>query len=137
MTKIKPQAGFHFIEILITLSLIAIMSHWMLAKYQLFIADARRREAQQGLLALASAMEEYAIQHMGYRGATLRKLRTPTKIAGNNYELVIVNTNTNDYLISAQPIGRQAILDARCGILSLTSTGERRASGSAGHSQCW
>lgn len=137
MTKFNLQAGFHIIEILITLSLTAIMSHWMLGKYQTFIAETRRREAQQGLFTLASVMEDYAIQHRGYGGATMKKLHTPAKIAGKNYELVIVYANTNDYLISARPLGRQAIVDARCGILSLSSTGESRVSGSGGHNQCW
>lgn len=137
MKKHQKLFGFHLLEILITLALTAIMSQWMLGKYQYFIADARRQEAKQALLALASAMEEYGLQQNGYTDATLQKCHIKAKVAANNYELSIRSATQQRYLISARPLGKQARLDSVCGVLTLTSTGEKSVSGSAPVTQCW
>lgn len=129
--------GFHLIEVLITLALAAILCQWMLGSYQYVIAKERRREAEHNLISLASALEEYAIEHSTYAGATLRKLHFPSLIAGDNYELEINYLRQSDYLISTHPLARQAELDKRCGVLLLSSTGEKSVTGSGSLSECW
>lgn len=129
--------GFHLIEILIVLALTSIMSHWMLSSYTSIIAKERRREAEQALFSLASALEEYALQHSSYAGATLQQLKLPSHIAGDSYELVINFARQNEFLISAHPLARQAENDTRCGILLLTSSGEKNMTGSGTQRECW
>ena len=137
MTKNNRYAGFHLIEILIALALTAIISQWLLGHYQNFIADERRREAEQALYALASALEEYAMANATYAGATLQNLRVQAIIANNTYELTINSAQQNDYLVSARPLRDQAKIDSRCGKLLLTSAGEKRSTGHDNTQQCW
>lgn len=137
MAKLLKCQGFHLLEILITLTLTAIMSQWMLGKYQYFIAKARRQEAKQALLALASALENYGLQHNGYADATLQNCRVNASVAANHYKLVIHSATGHRYQIAAYPLDKQARLDAGCGVLTLTSTGEKRVSGSSPVSYCW
>lgn len=129
--------GFHLIEILIVLALTSIMSHWMLNSYASIIAKERRREAVHALYSLASALEGYALEHASYAGATLRQLKLPTRVADGNYELVINFARQNEFQISAHPLARQAEIDTRCGILLLTSTGEKNITGAGTHKECW
>ena len=129
--------GFHLIEILITLAIISVMSHWVLANYQHFTAETRRREAVNSLFVLASALEQYALANSQYRGATLRKLNMQRSIAGGTYDLQIDNAQENTYQISAHPLQRQAEMDKRCGVLLLTSEGERRVTGTSNATTCW
>ena len=129
--------GFHLIEILIVLALTSIMSQWVLRSYTTIIAKERRREAEHALFSLASALEDYAIKHESYAGATLHQLKFPSHVASDNYELVINFARENEYLISAHPLARQAEIDTRCGILLLTSTGEKNMSGAGSPRECW
>ena len=130
-------SGFHLIEILITLTITAIISHWMLSNYRLYIVEERRREAEQALFSCASALEEFAIQHGKFTGATLKKLKINPRIKGRSYELQINLANDNRYIISAHPLEHQAALDKKCGVLVLTSTGEKSVTGSNSAEQCW
>lgn len=131
------QHGFHLIEILIVLAITSIMSHWMLSSYTKVIAKERRREAEHALYSMASALEEYAVEHATYAGATLRQLKIPSRVAGNNYKLMINSARQYTYVISAHPLAQQAEVDARCGILLLTSTGEKSMTGAGSQQECW
>lgn len=130
-----PNDGFHLIEILIALAMIGIASQWMIANYQHFIVEEYRREAQHGLVSLASALENYAFENNGFHGASLRKLKVPHYLSRHQYELRIEHVRKNGYLISARPLSKQAVKDAACGVLFLSSTGEKYVSGSA--TTCW
>jgi Tfp pilus assembly protein PilE len=123
--------GFHLIEILITLSLVAIMSHLMIERYQHFIVETRRKEAVQALHMLASAMENYAIEHSTYSGADFTKLKINPHISGGNYILIINHAHNDGYLLSANPLSHQADADKHCGTIKLSSTGELSVTGTA------
>jgi prepilin-type N-terminal cleavage/methylation domain-containing protein len=133
----KHLRGFSFIEIIIVLAMIAIMSHWMLGSYQGFIAAAKRREAENTLLTLASALEDYAVQRGSYSGATLRKLHLSALAANHDYEFKIIHADHHAYLIAALPVNRQALIDDQCGTLYLTAAGEKRVSGKTSAAHCW
>jgi type IV pilus assembly protein PilE len=137
MLLAHKYSGFHLIEILITLTITAIISHWMLSNYQFYIVEERRREAEQALFSCASALEEFAIQYGKFTGATLKKLKINPRLKGRSYELQINLANDNRYIISAHPLERQAKLDKKCGVLVLTSIGEKSVTGSNSAEQCW
>jgi len=137
MRSVYKNYGFHLLEILITLSIIAIISTWATSRYQSLIASTHRREAEHALIALASALESYAIENGSYREASLTKLKVSTLTANNTYKLQITTVTDRGFIISAQPQDRQAVNDDRCGTLALTSSGEKIIDGTADIKECW
>jgi Tfp pilus assembly protein PilE len=129
--------GFHLLEILATLCIIAIISSWTLSNYQRLIASEHRHEAEHALFALASAMESYAMENGTYEDATLEKLRIPHTAANNAYELHITIATNQNFIIAATPRHQQAEIDHACGTLSFTSSGEKKIDGSANLQDCW
>lgn len=135
--KYQKQAGFHLIEVMLTLSLIIILSHLLVTHYQHMIAAEKRQIAESTLFNLGSQLEEYAMTHMTYEGATMMKLGKPEHVAQGGYLIKITVSNRHDYLISAVPLLKQALEDKRCGILSLSSSGTKFVSGIDGVDTCW
>ncbi|HSW70560.1 MAG TPA: type IV pilin protein, partial [Gammaproteobacteria bacterium] len=62
--------GFHLIELLIVLSIACVLLAYALPNYSKHLIQARRLQAQTALLALASQMEAYFVEHQSYQGAT-------------------------------------------------------------------
>jgi type IV pilus assembly protein PilE len=137
MIYLNRQKGLHLIEILIVLALIAISSHWALGHYELIIAQQHRKTAQAGLYQLAIALEEYALENQTYAGATLQALGVKARVASRQYILTIDKANDVRFIISARPQPPQALRDQHCGVLSLSSEGDKLASGSQSSRSCW
>lgn len=137
MRQLHQNNGFHLLEILITLSIIAIISTWATSKYQTLIASTHRREAEHALIVLASVLESYALETGSYSDASLTKLKISTFTSNKTYKLKIVNATDRSFMISAEPMHQQAINDNQCGTLSLTSTGEKLNDGTAEVKDCW
>ena len=131
------QQGFNLIEIMMTLSIIVIICHFLLINYQTLIAAQKRHVAEAVLFQLASAMEEYAMKNMTYQGATLSILHVDEFAANKSYLMSIDKVGEQDYLISARPRVGQVENDKRCGILSLAGSGKKYISGKGSMIDCW
>lgn len=129
--------GFHLIELLITIGIIAILAATSIPTYSQYLMYEKRLEAASTLAKLAVKMEHYHIEHNTYEGATLQALQMPEYIAKDNYKLVIQSATSNAYELSAKPLGRQAEKDRVCGILTLNSLGKKTISGSGNLNECW
>ena len=127
----KIQEGFHLIELLVTLAIVAILASVGISRYTHYVTDANRLQAQQGLAQLNIALQEYQIENNSYAGATLKNLHFSDQFAEKHYRFSIQPTDTY-YLLSAIPIGTQAERD-RCGTITLDSTGKK----GAGKQDCW
>lgn len=134
---LKNNSGFHLIEILITLAIISILSVTAFPVYSQYIAKERRLEAVAILTNLAIALEEFHLENNSYLSATLKNLKISDNIANNSYQLIITSTTTNDYLITAKPLNRQAEIDQSCGSLTLNASGEKQISGTGRIDECW
>lgn len=137
MRLLHQNNGFHLLEILITLSIIAIISTWATSHYQTLIASTHRRETEHALIALASALESYALENGSYADASLIKLKISPHTANKTYKLKIQSATDRSFKISAEPLHQQAAYDNFCGTLSLTSTGEKSNDGAAEVKDCW
>lgn len=127
----------NLLEVLITLSLIAILSSLTVNSYQCLIATERRHEARQALLQLAAALEDYAFIYHGYQDVSLDKLNMAANIANNNYRLHIDSSTDNTYQISARPGTAQRKLDMTCQTLILHADGLKEISGNGTIQECW
>lgn len=129
--------GFNFIEILMTLALVAILVTYGLPIYTKHVIKSRRFEAANNLTKLALAMEKFKVERGSYQGATLANLNFPELIADDKYHLIIQYANNQDYLLIANPLGQQADQDPQCGALTLNASGEKGATGSGKAIDCW
>lgn len=137
MCEHHKSAGFHLLEILIVISIIGILSGWMITNYQTFFAKAKRHTAAASLYSLASALEEYAMIEGNYESATLARLHADEFVANHSYQLKIDDLDSQAFKISARPLAAQAQIDAACGNLILTSSGVKAVSGHKRLEECW
>jgi len=124
-------------EMLAVLAIISIVTTFAIPLYSQYLVHTRRLEAAGSLSRLALAMEQYHIEHNTYQGATLTDLHFPETIAKNNYQLTIFSTDTNAFLLAANPLGKQAEKDQSCAVLTLHSNGEKGISGPGKVDECW
>lgn len=129
--------GYNLLEILVVLCIISIISHWSFMHYQSLTSQSRRHEAILALLALASALETYALTHDSYSHATLDNLNIAAFTSHQRYGLQIDLANDNHYQISASPNAQQHQWDIACDKLIYNSEGEKTISGRADPKRCW
>ncbi len=125
--------GFHLIELLIVLCLIAILFSFTIPNYSEHLANTRRLIAKTALMKLAGQMEAYFIEHNSYQGADFKQLNLPEWAADKHYQLFIQAATASQFVLAAVPTQ----LDARCGTLMLNSRGEKRISGPGKLEECW
>lgn len=137
-------AGFTLIEILVAVTILAIIAAIALPIYQDKIYKGRRADAKTALADLGNRMERYYAQNNTYATATIASGVSTTDVlasaasAGTTYTLSIVSAGTTatTWTIQAAPTGAQSS-DTLCGTLSLTSTNVKTISGTGTASQCW
>ena len=129
--------GVTLFELLITLSIIAILTMISFPIYTQHFIHENRIEAEIALEKLAANLEQYNTLNNTYKDATLSALNTPPEVAKNTYHLVITNTSDSDFLITAVPTEDQAEKDPNCLTLSLNSKGEKGITGQGQLNDCW
>lgn len=127
--------GFHLIEIVIVLAIVAILAAISIPTYSHYLVSAKRLEAKSTLAKMALALEQYYIEHDSYRDATLEILHISN--TSSDYQFIIQSAAENTYLLAAVPLNHQAGNDSTCGTLSLNSLGEKMISGSGNVNDCW
>ena len=141
MTKIK---AFTLIEIIIVLSIIAILSGLVYPSYLSYITRTRRADGQTALLELANQMESYYQTSHTYATATIgtgnhTDIREKSTTSEGWYRLSITHQNKFHYTLQATAQFSQAENDLHCKNLSLNDLGEKKPSFMHEHQneKCW
>lgn len=130
--------GFSLIELLIVIAIVGILSAIAIPAYTHYITGTRRAAAEACLANFASYMERYHATNMDYSLAALPTLGCASaQNTGDHYGYSLADDSATAYTLQAKPTGVQATRDAQCGNLSITQSGQRGASGSAGVAGCW
>lgn len=140
--------GFSLIELIIVISIIAIISLFAFPSYHDSITRARRTDGQTALFNLASRMENFYAEYHSYEEATIGTGQTTDVLSSNSsdqnyYQLTIISQSENFFELHAIPKGSQAGDDKACQTLTLDSTGKKGIiAGSISTSinsdlQCW
>lgn len=128
--------GFYLIELLTTISIIAILISVSLPFYSAHIIAANRLEALHNLMKLSILLEEYHFENHTYMGATFASLHFKERIAHQHFE-IHMQLQDQEYGLTAKALGEQALKDTRCGNLILTSKGEKQITGFGKVEECW
>ena len=111
----KCAKGFTLVEVLITVTIVAILTAIALPAYQSHIAKARRADAKAALVGLAQAMERHNADTNSYDAAAdpvgvpiIYPDQVPVRGPSKFYDLTVENITPNSYLLRATPTGAQA-----------------------------
>jgi len=122
------SAGFTLIEIVITLSLIALLATLSAFFYSDPLLRFRRVEGHAALMQLAMNVEAYYAKNLSYSDITLESLATSPFSEHQHYQLHI-EASQNTYTLTATPQGAQA--KDNCGVLTLTHLNQKAPT------DCW
>jgi type IV pilus assembly protein PilE len=126
--------GFSLPELLITLSIVAILATITVPSYSGLVAKARRTDAISALVQVQLAQERWRTGHARY-AASLGILGWPSRLSSDgHYQLHVDRADSADFLVLARPLGVQHA--DRCGTFAVDSNGPLYASGYAGPG-CW
>ena len=134
----RPIQGFSLIELMIVVSILAIVTTWGYSSYRDTVIKSYRAEGKGELLIIADNMERYFSNHGTYAGAALGTAANavhPASSDHGHYNFSITNATAIEFTVTATPQGGQAN-DSKCGTFTYKSTGANTASGSLG-AACW
>ena len=140
---VRPKtSGFTLIELMIVVAIVAIIAAIAYPSYQSHITKTRRNAAASCALEAAQFMERYYTTNLSYRDNTdavpdLPEFQCMRDVA-DQYTITAVAADDHSYTIAATPQGAQAKNDTKCGVLSVTQTGEKTEGGAASSAEdCW
>ncbi len=136
LPRFRSAAGFTLLELMIVVSIVAILAGIAYASYRDQIVKSRRAAATTCLQERAQFMERYYTTNLTYTGAP-----APASCGADLapfYNVAFSGTpDAKTYLIQAAPTASQP--DSKCATLGINAQGIRTASGtySATPEQCW
>jgi type IV pilus assembly protein PilE len=146
--RVSRTPGFTLIELMIVISIIAILLTTVLPGYQSQLIKTGRIAAQSELLRVVARQEHYWVLNRQYAD-TLSQLGYPSGpyAIGADGEWLPVASNKRIYLINLSEVDAQAFTvsavpqlsqsrDTRCGTLQINALGVK-ASNDGSHRACW
>lgn len=121
----KRARGFTLIEVMVVVTIIAILAAIALPSYNNYLRKGRRADAQAALTDIASRQQQYLMDARAYAPDTATLGFTPQTSVTDWYTIAIaVGGPPPSYSITATPIaGKDQVKD---GVLNLTSTGAKK-----------
>lgn len=133
----KRNKGFTLIELMITVVVVGILATIAIPSYNGYVIKTNRTEGKALLMEVMQKEEKYYNERNNYT-TTLTQLGYSASpiISEKGYYSVAaaVASTTDNIILQATPIGNQAT-DSDCGILILSSNGQKTTS--TNNSKCW
>jgi type IV pilus assembly protein PilE len=135
--KNRRIKGFTLIEMMIVVVIISILSAVATASYRSYVVKARRTSAQEELLQIQQAIEEfYALNHT-YNGAYTTNVKEQYQYS---FTVAGAGSSFSGYQLRAEAQGGQKSSDSDCAVLFLNRNGTKGGGTSAStmvQGNCW
>ena len=142
------QRGVTLIELMIVVTIIAILSAFAYPSYERYVIKSKRSIAQNALLQVADRQQQFFMDNKRF-AADITNLGYPADpyvvdddgavtVAGDEdavYSLSLSNVTATTWTATAAPLNGQLSRDTYCGNLSITHTGAKDKSGAS--DKCW
>jgi type IV pilus assembly protein PilE len=133
--RLKTQAGFTLVELMITLMVLVIVVSLALPSYRAYTIRAHRSEGIDALMTAAICQERIFTRTNAYDANQCGGLTT-----NGYYNIGVATQNGNqEFTLTATPQGGQT--EDACGALTINQIGVRGAGGSGGdeavEARCW
>ncbi|MEM6937766.1 MAG: type IV pilin protein [Pseudomonadota bacterium] len=132
------QQGFTLTEMLIVVTIVAIMASIAIPTYNEFTQRARRTEAKTALTQASQGLERCFTRFGVYNNVscdTFVQVNGGFNSESNWYTITGV-VNAADYVLTANGLGSQAN-DAKCGDYGVDELGQKTHTGSEDFEYCW
>lgn len=141
----RPVNGFSLIELMVVVSLVAILGTIAVSTYRSYILRTNRTEGRMALLATQVAQEKYFLQNNQYAPDIATVIAAPPAglginltaggvTIGGNYTLSFAAGTANTYTLKAVATGPQTKDKAACLTFTINEQGQRTPADSSG---CW
>lgn len=130
----NKQRGFTLLEVMITVTIVAILAATATFGYGHYAERANRTEAKSVLMDLAQRLERHYTDEGTYDGFTVPNslAQVPTGEGRNATYSIDVSTSNQSFSITATPTGNQS--KDKCGELGIDNVGRKTADGEG---DCW
>ena len=142
------QHGVTLLELLIVVTIVAIISAFAYPSYTQYVVNTKRTAATSTLLQIADRQQQFFMDNKSYT-ADLTDLgfassplyvsddgsSVPAGDADAVYLFTLANVAATTYTAIAAPLAQQLVRDTKCGSLTLNQAGVKDAL--AGGNDCW
>lgn len=142
MKHIGPN-GFTLLELMVTVTIIAVLAAIAYPAYQDQVMKTRRSAAAACLTEVSQFMERFYTTNLRYNTTTggvavaIPVLQCRTDSAAHYTISFSGNPTATAYTVQAVPQGAQATRDTKCGTLTLNHAGAKTKSGTGTVTECW
>jgi type IV pilus assembly protein PilE len=142
----RHAGGFTIIELMVVVSIVAVLGTLAVSTYRSYILRANRTEARMALLATQVAQEKYFLQNNQYAPDIATVIAAPAAgglgiplsaggvTTGGYYTISFSAITANSYTLQAVATGTQTKDTAACLIFTINDQGARTPADSTG---CW
>lgn len=117
------NSGFTLIEVMITLTILAILVAVGVPSYRQYSQRANRADAKMALAQMAANQEKFYLQNNTY-ATTLAQLGMTSRSKNGHYELTLNSASAIGFQLQAKATGNQT-KDSDCTIFAIDETGLR------------
>lgn len=123
MNKLLKKQGFTLVELLITMAIVSILAAIAIPSFGNYVAQARRSEAEQELMRIASRMENCYSLNNNYTDC-LQNYTLPAEIA-KHYTLNLTDDTKNTYTLIVTAKDSQKRDKKNCQQLAINHLGRK------------
>ncbi|MFZ9052024.1 MAG: type IV pilin protein [Woeseiaceae bacterium] len=144
----NSQRGVTLLELLIVVTIVAIISAFAYPSYMEHVVSAKRTVAASALLQVADRQQQFFMDNKQYANdlTDLGLAANPLVVSDDGmpaeagdgdsvYSISLSNVTATTYTVTAAPLHGQLSRDTACGSLSITQAGVKGSS--AGGDDCW